>query len=111
MEQNYWLKTGRQAIERRRSLGATGGRTAAAALLAACGSSGKSSSGSGPAGVSGDKSGLLSPAVDTSKQARQGGTVLFWLDAEPGNLDPGFANRPAETVRNYTMTRLFRERP
>jgi ABC-type transport system substrate-binding protein len=106
MEQNYWSQVLRQRIGRRRAIVSAGGTAAAAAFLAACGGGD-----SGSAGVKGDKSGLLTDAVDTLKQAKAGGTVLFFNDADPGSLDPHFANRPAETVRNHTMTRLLLEKP
>ena len=106
MQGSYWSRVLRHRIGRRRALTAAGGLSASAVLLAACGGD----SGGGSGGPT-DKSGLLTKAEDTSKQAKVGGTVLFHNEADPGNLDPHFANRPAETVRNHTMTRLLLEKP
>src|SRR5262245_7989024 len=76
---SYW--DGR--LTRRRAL-ATAGVGAAAIALAACGGGGNS----GGSKVQGDKSGLLVPVTDTSKQAKRGGTMKSSVSADTTTFDP-----------------------
>jgi peptide/nickel transport system substrate-binding protein len=82
-------------IGRRRALAAAGGATGAAALLAACGSSGTKSGGGSTSNVSN----LVSMPVDTTKQARAGGTMKWYHYSDVATFDPGFANAPNETPK------------
>ena len=79
MNSSYWQSALQQRLTRRRALAATGAGTAAAALLAACGGS--------DSGGGGDKSGLISQPVDTTKQAKRGGTIRWFTGSEPAHLD------------------------
>jgi peptide/nickel transport system substrate-binding protein len=67
MNQNYWSTVLNQRVRRRRALAATGATATGALLLAACG--GKDSD------TEGDASGLVTPPVDTTKQAKRGGIL------------------------------------
>src|SRR5438874_2357999 len=82
MQKNYWHPAVQARLTRRRALQIVGG-AGAAALLAACGSGSQEKS--MPAG---DPSGLITRAVDTSRQARRGGTYVINLTADPQHLDP-----------------------
>ena len=68
---NYWSQTLRARATRRRVIVTSAATSAAAALLAACGGGKSSSTGS-------SAQGLLTKPVDTSKQARPGGTFNFY---------------------------------
>ena len=62
---------------------ATSGALTAAAFLAACGGSGKSDSGT----AAKDKSSLISPVIDETKQLKRGG-VFKSVNGTPVSLDP-----------------------
>ena len=76
-----WDNTLNHRVTRRRALALTGGFTAGAAFLAACGGSKDSQ---GPV----DNSGLLTRAVDTTKQAKPGGTWTHFVTSEVTTMDP-----------------------
>lgn len=92
----YWQNALKQRIGRRRALAALGGSAAAAAFLAACGGDDDSSStgaGTGStgsstgAGTGSDRSGLVSQPVDTTSQAKRGGTLKWYAPNEPAHFD------------------------
>src|SRR5262245_11447410 len=83
MGESYWQRFGDKRIGRRRALAIAGATAGGAALLAACGSSG-----SGGSGKTGDKSGLVTTPVDTTKEAKRGGTIKDYIRGEPATLDP-----------------------
>jgi ABC-type transport system substrate-binding protein len=70
MSQNYWSRVVQQRITRRRALASAGAGALGAAFLAACGGGGDENQ--GPV----DRSGLLSPVVDETKDVKRGGTVV-----------------------------------
>ena len=103
------LNRPRNDSDRRRSfLAATGTGGALLALSAAgCGSSGKKSdSGSGAA----QKSSLLSSPQDTSAQAKPGGVLKSWLQADPPNFDPLLGGSSIVRIvgADYTYPRLLK---
>jgi peptide/nickel transport system substrate-binding protein len=63
---NYWSGAFQRRISRRRSLAATGGVALGASILSACG---------GNESAKQDASSLVSPPIDTSKQATRGGIL------------------------------------
>jgi hypothetical protein len=79
---NYWQSVLTKRVGRRRAIAVTGATSAAAAFLAACG--GGSDEPSGPS----DRSGLVTEAVDTSKQAKAGGVLKHSRNADIANFDP-----------------------
>src|SRR6266498_2035439 len=103
MAKSYWVGLTSGRMSRRRVLAASGGLTAAAALLAACGG-GKSSSSSGAAGA--DKSGLISQPVDTTKQAKRGGTLKWFAGNEPAHLDIQQDQAPMNQHKNMVYGHL-----
>ena len=115
----YWGTILQQRTSRRRALAFSATTAATAAFLAACGggssSSSSSSSGGSSAGSStaqnNDKSGLLSPTVDTTKQAKRGGTHKFYIAGEPSSFDVHLAINPLEAVQRNVYARLTSEKP
>src|SRR5690349_7205218 len=83
MEKSYWERMASARFSRRQALAAGGTATVAAAILAACGSSKSSSSG----GSGGDKTGLITQPVDSSKQSKRGGTLKWFTGNEPAHFD------------------------
>src|SRR5437763_4910617 len=80
VEGSYWEKSLRGAVARRRFMAGAGSGVVAASLVAACGG-GKASP------ERKDKSGLLTEATDSSKQARRGGTLEDSRPADVQNWD------------------------
>ncbi|HEY7466264.1 MAG TPA: ABC transporter substrate-binding protein [Dehalococcoidia bacterium] len=85
MTDGYWQSALRKRISRRRTLIASGGVLASAAFVAACG--GDDDSG-GDTGEPKDTSGLLAKPVDTTSQAKRGGTYKYFRTADSPSLDP-----------------------
>src|SRR5687767_4020960 len=98
---SYWSSTIGRRLSRRRALAAAGGGALSTALLAACGGD----TGEEPA------SGLVSKPVDTSKQARRGGTLKWFWKAEPPNFDPSFGSTNNRTPKNLTNSLLVQTKP
>ncbi|HEX5368482.1 MAG TPA: ABC transporter substrate-binding protein [Dehalococcoidia bacterium] len=105
MAGNYWSTVLKNRISRRRAMYTTAAGASAAAFLAACGSgndnksssSGSSAATSGPSstsgaasgasGASGASSSLITKEVDTSAQAKAGGTLTDSTNREPQHFD------------------------
>src|SRR6266480_953104 len=83
MASNYWTTVPRQRLGRRRALAASGAAALGGALLAACGGS-SDSGGSG----SKDKSGLVAPVVDDTKELKRGGVLKRIVSDEWQPFDP-----------------------
>src|SRR5687767_6491524 len=81
MVSSYWDKFVAARVSRRRAIAVTAGTAGAAVMLAACGGGSDSSE-------SGDSSGLLTKAVDTTNKAKRGGTYVINLASDPQHLDP-----------------------
>src|SRR3954447_8812975 len=76
MSDNYWNRLTNSRITRRRGLAITGAGALGAAFLAACGSSNSGGdSGKKDDKASPDKSGLVYEPVDSTAQAKPGGTI------------------------------------
>src|ERR1041385_2626235 len=101
---HYWAKASEARLSRRRLLAVGGTLTAGAALLAACGG--------GKTGGSATKqaSGLISQAIDTTKEAKRGGVMPFYRNREVGGSDPHITGITAPGTA-YTYSRLFRGKP
>lgn len=76
----YWASVLQGRLSRRRGLAASGATVLGAALLAACGG--------GDSGGGDKTSGLLTTPADTSKQAKPGGTMVTFVNADALTLDP-----------------------
>ncbi|HLF76946.1 MAG TPA: ABC transporter substrate-binding protein [Dehalococcoidia bacterium] len=96
MSESYWNHVLRQRLSRRRAMVTTGAGALGAAFLAACGSDSGDDSGSAKK----DKSGLITTLVDTTKQAVKGGTLGYFLNADPPTLDPNFGGAAATRTHN-----------
>src|ERR1051325_6725269 len=82
--ESYWSRALGSRLSRRRALVLTGSTATAAALLAACGSSGSKSGGSEAKKPTSD---LIVDPVDSTKQAKTGGTSKWFTTTEPNHLD------------------------
>ncbi|HXH21508.1 MAG TPA: ABC transporter substrate-binding protein [Dehalococcoidia bacterium] len=85
-DDSYWQRFSRVRASRRRALGgaAAVGLGAVALASVGCGGGGDGGSGGGPI----DASGLLGERVDTTKQARPGGTFLGLTTSDVTSFDP-----------------------
>src|SRR6266545_1623831 len=97
MASDYWSTVGSQRLSRRRALIAAGGAAMSGALLAACGGNDKSS---------GNNSGLVNKPVDTSKQAKRGGTNKWYLNADPAGFDVHVGGAPKNNPKNLVYSNL-----
>jgi peptide/nickel transport system substrate-binding protein len=102
---NYWSRFLDQRLARRRALAIAGGTALGGALLAACGGSDDDSDGGG------DKSGLVAKPVDSSKQAKRGGTLKVSTNRDVIHLDVAVAQAPLETAQWHTYSRLTQPKP
>lgn len=107
---NYWSNAVSTRITRRRAL-AAGAAGSAALFLAACGGSDSNSSSGGDTGVAKDKSGLLTKPVDTSKQAKRGGTLPLSINFDVGSFDPTLSVPQLNEPFGNAMGKLFTIKP
>ncbi len=86
-------------INRRRLMAASSASLVSAAFLAACGSD----------GGGGDSSGLVSKSTDATKDAKKGGTLGFFINADPPNFDPNFSRVASiRTINQPVYQRLLK---
>jgi ABC-type transport system substrate-binding protein len=97
---NYWSETLERRLSRRRALEVTSAGAAGAAVLVACGG------GNAEKGPS-DKSGLVYKPVETTKQAKRGGTWKWWQQADVVGLDPYFTSGASNTYCRWIYNRLW----
>jgi hypothetical protein len=100
MAANHWSGVN-QRLSRRRALASAGGVALGAALLAACGSGGSSTSQKQP------KNDLVAEPVDNLKQAKRGGNLKLVMYQDVQGFDPGFANVPNEAIKIYPYSWLM----
>ncbi|HLF77637.1 MAG TPA: ABC transporter substrate-binding protein [Dehalococcoidia bacterium] len=105
MEQGYWSQVAVSRLSRRRAIAATGAGALGAAFLAACGG------GDGDEKPKEEVSGLVTKPVDTTKQAKRGGSLKFSVSADIPIFDPHFLSlaNAAQVLLNYN--RLTRVKP
>src|SRR6476620_941918 len=109
MQANYWSKVLAGRVSRRRALITTGGAGLSAAFLAACGggNSGGSSDSGAASGAQGDKSGLVSPLTDTTKQAKKGGVKKWYIGADVNQgFDVHIGSSAMEPIQTPSMGTL-----
>ena len=109
MAGNYWDKVTSQRISRRRAIAATSGAAAAAAFLAACGGS-DSDEPAASGGSGSGSSGLIHTPVDTTGQAKAGGTLKNFVSADMTTFD-SLANNgspPLSMSAAYAYPRLVK---
>src|ERR1051325_683217 len=82
-----WSKVATNRISRRRALIASAGLGLSAAFLAACGGGGSDDKPSNNT-TSDGKSSLVTKNTDTTAQAKRGGVLKDYAQAEPRTLDP-----------------------
>jgi ABC-type transport system substrate-binding protein len=106
----YWRGMLDSRITRRRALATAGAGTAAAALLAACGSS-KDESKPADTGPK-DASGLLSQRIDTTASAVKGGTLQSLTNADVTSLDPLTSQSfTTQLVAGFVYSRILKVVP
>jgi ABC-type transport system substrate-binding protein len=102
---NYWHSFARNRLSRRRALIATSGAAAGAAFLAACGGGSDSTPATKEEGSS-----LVSKPLDGAAQAKSGGTVRDFANADIVNFDVLSANNASTTnqVMLFAYSRLMK---
>ena len=103
MERSYWSSVSASRLSRRRVL-VGAGSTAAAAFLIACG-------GGGSDNTPEPGNSLVATAVDTTKQAKRGGTIKDRWSADTPTLDIASAVAPLNTPAKQAYSTLVREKP
>jgi peptide/nickel transport system substrate-binding protein len=103
---DYWTRILSSRIQRRRALAATGGGTAAAILLAACGGGGEGGGEGQPTG-----SELVAPPRDSFAQAKRGGVLKDYAQAEPRSLDPANPQADYNRIAPFVYNTLLTEKP
>jgi ABC-type transport system substrate-binding protein len=104
--EGYWGKLANSRLSRRRALGAAGAVGVGAAAVAAVGCGGGSSGGTG-GGTEG--TGLLSQAVDTTKQAKSGGIYRSLTGSDVTNFDPlSSQSFTTQVASGYMYSRLLK---
>jgi ABC-type transport system substrate-binding protein len=102
----YWQRTIVSRLSRRRALTGVAGAGLGAVALSAlgCGGSG-SSSGSSPG-----EAGLVSKPLDTTSQAKAGGTLRHFATADPAHFDPLLSSNAnvVNFVSPYAYPRLIK---
>src|SRR5687767_11101682 len=93
---NYWQRVTESRISRRRAMAATGSAAAAAAFLAACGGGDDDGDDGGSRSTGGNGSGLEYTPVDTTSQAKAGGTLKHYAAADIAHFD-ALASNSAST--------------
>lgn len=101
MKSSYWSNLANRRLRRRATLQLAGGAAAAAAFLAACG-------GGGEGGSKGNKSSLVSQPIDTTKDAKRGGTLKDRTFGDPNTLDLNGAVNPLNPPARIAYDTLVR---
>ncbi len=100
-EKNYWSRALRTQMARRRMLGGAGAATLGAVLLAACGG--------GEGG--GQSAGLLTKAVDSTKQAKRGGILKTQRPTDVQTWDPYVVSSPTAWHETKVYEHLLSAKP
>src|SRR3954470_16384968 len=103
----YWADQLKGRLARRRFLAYTGGLTAGAALLAACGSDSESAS----AKPKENKSSLVTQAVDNLKQAKSGGIYKSLVSQDVQTFEPSFRSAPTAFASAHAYQNLVSQKP
>src|SRR5712691_4013091 len=103
MMSSVWDQILRRQLTRRRTLAGAGTTTVAAALLTACG--GGSTSG----GSAADKTSLVSPSLDTSRQAKRGGVTKWFIGTDVPSFDLATTTAPLQSMQSQVMGRLLED--
>ena len=106
---SYWNAISQVRVSRRRAIVATSGTAAGSLLLAACGGS-KSGGGTSSAPAKNESS-LVATPVDTTKQAKVGGSFKWYSPSEPAHFDIHQGLNPLNTPANLTNDFMVNEKP
>src|SRR5262245_61349042 len=105
-----WSKVSAARISRRRAIVATGGAGLGAAFLAACGGSSGGGSTTNTKDSSGNNS-QVAKYTDTTAQAKRGGVLKDYAQAEPRTLDPVQPLADLNRIATFTYNTLLTAKP
>ena len=105
MNRSYWSTILSRRLERRRALALVGGGGIGATLLAACGGSNESG------GTSNEANALIAERKDTTAQAKRGGVLKDYAQAEPRTLDPINPLADYNRIAPFVYSTLLSEKP
>src|SRR3954454_6412588 len=105
-----WSRVTNNRISRRRALIASGGMGLGAAFLAACGGGGSDSKPGDNKGGGGATS-LVTKNTDTTAQAKRGGVLKDYAQAEPRTLDPVQPLADLNRIATFVYNTLFTAKP
>ncbi len=127
MQRNYWSKVLEARVSRRRALAIAAASAGAASFIAACGgtnnngktgsttagATGKGASagsGASTSGASGAKNSLVDVPLDTTAQAKPGGTLKHWTDGDAVHDDAlaSNANGVINWISAFAYPRMLR---
>src|SRR6476469_294784 len=109
MGSTFWSNVTARRISRRRAMVATGGLGLGAAFLAACGGSSGGST-TNTKDSSGNNS-QVAKYTDTTAQAKRGGTLKDYAQAEPRTLDPVQPLADLNRIATFTYNTLLTAKP
>src|SRR5688572_28214496 len=104
----YWSSFTGSRISRRHALRAGGAFGLSAAFLAACGGSDSGGSTSQQASSSSD---LVVKPTDSTSQAKRGGVLKDYAQAEPRSLDPSNPQADYNRIAPFVYNTLLTEKP
>jgi peptide/nickel transport system substrate-binding protein len=106
MSKSYWSRVTEARTSRRRILVGTSTAGAGALLLAACGGS-DSGGATSPKDAAEKENSLVFKPVDTTKQAKRGGTWKWYQNADIVGLDPYFTSGASNHYSRLIYNRLW----
>ena len=107
MTTNYWSSVLGRRIGRRRALASSAAAGLGAAFLAACGGG----EGGGSRSGTGAENGLVTTPKDTFAQAKRGGILKDYAQAEPRTLDPINPLADLNRIASFIYNTLLAEKP
>src|SRR5437762_11064710 len=107
MGSSYWSDMASRMTTRRRALRVSVGSAIGAGLLAACGGGSSSGSNTGAGG----ESSLVVKLKDTTAEAKRGGVLKDYAQAEPRTLDPVQPLADLNRIATFIYSTLLTAKP